>query len=220
MPTGLNSLKLIIGYLTIVNHRYIDINPNSDDQALQSLESLYLTVRQAEIRDTSTAADILADSFYSRTGFWRWIYPLFKRGIYEDLRMKVRSYTEHSICLVAVYTNNSQVEFVVGTVEMNLRFSTWHNSAEYLYISNLAVAKDYRRKGVARELLLKCERTALKWGFSELYLHVMENNNGAKHLYRQLGYRTEHIIPSWSYYLFRQPRKLFLHKILSATSDI
>lgn len=86
------------------------------------------------------------------------------------------------------------------------------HASQYPYISNLAVRKSYRRQGVARQLLLACERTSLEWGFPDLYLHVLENNHQARQLYLKAGYQLRQVEPSYSAWLFGQPKRLFLQK--------
>jgi len=180
-------------------------------------------IRAAQAKDVSYLADILTDSFHPPEGFKRWAYPLLRLGIYEDLRSRLRSTSPHYLCLVAVVSNPAQAghpDFVAGTVEMTLRSPlSWpRRSFQYPYISNLAVHSAYRRQGVAQQLLLTCERTALDWGFPEIYLHVLENNYQARKLYLKRGYRLDQVEPSWSYWLLKQPRRLFLHKHLTVRS--
>jgi len=64
-------------------------------------------------------------------------------------------------------------------------------------------------------LLSNCEETAREWGFSEIYLHVLENNHAARQLYYQAGYRLQQVDWNWTGWLFGQPRRLFLRKQIS-----
>ena len=186
-----------------------------------------------------------------------WLYPVLRLGIYEDLKNRLRSGSEHYICLVVEmrclvspttafilspsttlrinsaegirinsvepsmedgthkYRSNRD-ECLVGTVEMALRSRLpWEiPSLDYPYLSNLAVHPEYRRLGVAQELLSNCEKTAREWGFDEIYLHVLENNHAARQLYYQAGYRLEQVDGHWSNWLLGQPRRMFLRKQL------
>lgn len=57
-------------------------------------------------------------------------------------------------------------------------------------MSNLAVGKKFRRKGVAEELVKQAEDLARReWGYDECYLYVEKRNAAAVKLYRKLGYR-------------------------------
>ena len=192
------------------------------------------TVRQA---DLAALSEVLASSFHHPEGWLRWLYPVLRTGIYEDLRSRMHSRGEHYACLVAVHPGFkaavlkldlqpdlqpeaisllSSSDIVVGSIEMNLKqpslLQPWHQ--KYLYLSNLAVQADYRRQGVAQMLLQLCDRTALDWGFNDLHLHVLESNHAARRLYWKAGYRVQRIETSPFSLLWGQPRQLFLHKRL------
>lgn len=181
-------------------------------------------VRTARQQDLDRLADVLSSSFHTKEGVIGWIYPLFRMGIYEDLRNRLRTKTAHYVCLVAVKRSSPEAsnyslgdENLVGTVEMGLRTQAfWQpRSSAYLYVSNLAVQREYRRQGVAQQLLLTCERVALDWGFQELYLHVLENNLQGRRLYHKVGYQTKYAESSLGYWFLGQPRQLLMHKRLS-----
>ncbi|HIK32969.1 MAG TPA: GNAT family N-acetyltransferase [Oscillatoriales cyanobacterium M59_W2019_021] len=173
------------------------------------------SIRTATSDDLNDLAEILAASFHSRTGWNRWLYPLLRLGIYEDLKHRFRSRNDHYICLVAFYdvpTQNdpSHGTTIAGTVEMNLKTAfPWSvSSCQYPYISNLAVRAQFRRQGIARQLLLTCERVAQEWGYTTLYLHVLEDNDRARQLYDRLGYRLHRTETP----LFGKSKRLFLQK--------
>ena len=183
----------------------------------------HFTIRTAQAQDLTTLAEILADSFHPRTGIMGWAYPMLRLGIYEDLRNRLRSTSPHYVCLIAVAavsTVTDSREELAGTVEIALRSTpSWQSrGTQYPYISNLAVKKSCRRQGVARQLLLACERTSLEWGFSDIYLHVLENNHQARQLYLKSGYQLHLVEPSYSSWLLGRPKRLFLHKHLTPTS--
>jgi len=57
-------------------------------------------------------------------------------------------------------------------------------------MSNLAVNRKFRRRGVAEDLVKAAEELARKkWGYDECYLYVEKQNVPAVKLYRKLGYR-------------------------------
>lgn len=188
------------------------------------------SIRVAASNDLTQLADVLTMSFHSREGFVEWIYPVLRLGIYEDLKNRLRSKVEYYICLVAELVSRdegtqnyrSQRErCITGTIEMALRsrFPWQIPSSDYPYLSNLAVHPEYRRQGVAQQLLSNCEDKAKEWGFSEIYLHVLENNHAARQLYYQAGYRLQQVDWNWTCWVFGQPRRLFLRKQISVSSN-
>lgn len=59
-------------------------------------------------------------------------------------------------------------------------------------MSNLAVGKQVRRKGIAEDLVKATEDLArLKWGYNEVYLYVEKQNTPALKLYKKLGYKVQ-----------------------------
>ena len=182
-----------------------------------------IKIRTAQAQDLSQLAEILTESFHPATGIRRWVYPIFRLGIYEDLRNRLRSNSEHYLCLVAVSQVSTVIgseEEIVGTVEISLRSSpSWQSPvSKYPYISNLAVSQSCRRQGIAQKLLLACDHTAREWGFQELYLHVLENNHQARQLYLKTGYELRQIEPNYgTWLLLGRPKRLFLQKHLRVT---
>jgi ribosomal protein S18 acetylase RimI-like enzyme len=65
----------------------------------------------------------------------------------------------------------------------------------------LAVAKNWRRKGIGRilleELIRRSEQT---WHPKNIYLHVVSSNKKARHLYESLGFHIIAQLPKWFEY--------------------
>lgn len=204
--------------------RYLFCQPESssvlfnDSKIIEpkQLDLQQLTIRNAELKDLTDLTDVLAYSFYEFPQFLNWLYSPLKLSIYEDLRNRFRTCPPHYRCLVASLVEPSQRPIIVGTVEISLRYpSFWSNERQYPYISNLAVARGYRRQGVAQKLLANCEQIALDWGYQESRLHVLEENQPAKQLYFQRGYQIHQQESSWRKLLFYSSQRLLLSKQLS-----
>lgn len=176
-----------------------------------------MEIRAATSADLTGIAQIIAESFHSQTGFWGWAFPLFRLGIYEDLRYRLISPSPHHACLVAIDATPEKGNQIVGTVELNVRFSdSWaYVQKTFPYLSNLAVNPQYRRYGVASSLLMRCEQLSQEWGFQDIYLHVLEKNYPARQLYFKQGYRVHQVESDWNTVLFNQSRQIFLHKRLN-----
>ncbi|NJK55977.1 MAG: GNAT family N-acetyltransferase [Pleurocapsa sp. SU_5_0] len=185
---------------------------------------LKLTIHPAVIEDTKEISAILAQSFYNFPEFAHWVYPFLRFTINEDLRYRLRSTSPHYRCLVAKMTsanynqdaqsNSDSESLIVGTIEVALRSALWSTSPQYPYISNLAVAQNYRRLGIASQLLTACEQAALDWGYQETQLHVLDRNESAKQLYCQNGYQISQIELNWGNLWFDYSPRLLLKKIL------
>ena len=182
--------------------------------------NLKLTIEPATLTDTKTVSNILAQSFYSFPEYAHWVYPFLRFTINEDLRYRLRSFSPHYCCLVAkirTATDSNLEETVVGTIEIALRSTLWSQNPQYPYISNLAVAKDYRRLGIGSQLLQACEQAALNWGYQEIRLHVLDRNESGKQLYYRHGYQISQIEPNWGILWFDCSPRLLLKRTIRQT---
>ncbi|MEM7757300.1 MAG: GNAT family N-acetyltransferase [Cyanobacteria bacterium P01_A01_bin.40] len=183
-----------------------------------------LTIHPATAEDTRAISAVLVQGFYSFPDFANWIYPVLQFTINEDLRYRLRSQSPVYNCFVAklsqlnpqsLSADDSEL-IVVGTIEVALRsLSLWSSNPQYPYISNLAVAPDFRRLGIGRQLLAKCEQTALDWGYQETRLHVLDSNIPAKQLYGENGYQISQIEANWGNLWFNYSPRLLLRKQIS-----
>jgi GNAT superfamily N-acetyltransferase len=56
-------------------------------------------------------------------------------------------------------------------------------------MSNLATSSNYRRRGIAKQLIESVEQLIVnEWGYDECFLYVEERNSKAIQLYKKLGY--------------------------------
>ncbi len=196
-------------------------------------QSSSFTIRHASSRDVGHVADILTESFYRSPDykvnflfrcFTDLVYPLLRYGIMLDLNSRFDDKTPCYACLVATHpSNNFQA---IASLEICMRhvpakshreFWLWSEMHQHPYIFNLAVHPQWRRRGVAKQLLLAAEQTVKQWGFSSLYMHVLESNQPARNLYDRIGYRLHHREGTISYWLLGRPRRFLLQKILGSS---
>lgn len=175
-----------------------------------------LNIRPATLEDARSLADVLTRSFHDYEGGWGWITPVLRLGVYEDLCHRLKNLKEHHACFVACLQVAHGVE-VVGTVEISVRYvkSLAIAPIKTPYISNLAINPRYRRLGIARKLLNRCETQGKYWRYGSVALHVLENNEAAKQLYLNCGYDIKYAERPLSSLILRRPRRLFLQKDLS-----
>ncbi|MEG3436094.1 N-acetyltransferase [Pannus brasiliensis CCIBt3594] len=199
-----------------LSYLFSDLSDLSSSSDGSDAAPLPVEIRFARARDLRGIAEILTDSFFPSYYLWTWTRPLFKLGIYEDLRGRLNANSPHYRCIVAAQTLSTESgprESIIATAEIGLKASSLL-STHIPYISNLAVAPDRRRCGIARKILLQCERIATEWGFDELSLHVLDNNTAARELYFSSGYRLQKVDGWLGNRLFNRPQRLFLHKKL------
>ncbi|MEB3273686.1 MAG: GNAT family N-acetyltransferase [Prochlorothrix sp.] len=199
-------------------------------------EQVRYQIQRATFHDLHALADLLTTCFHSKT-HRAWFYPLLRLGVCEDLRQRLKNAGPHYACWTAWQQGFTQpdpwllprppLRELVGTVEVDVRHpapwapgGSWRSQAggpttTYPYVSNLAVSPTARRRGIARHLLQMGEQTARHWGFSKLYLHVLENNSQARQLYAEAGYRQVRVDAHWLGQRLGRPRQLFLEKDLA-----
>lgn len=188
-----------------------------------SFDGHQIEVRAAREAEIHHVAEIITRSFHFDRGWRAWLTPLFKVGIAEDLRHRLRASASTSsrtkpqqqVCSIALYNDCGQTR-VVGTIEVGVRIANDRPQPDrYVYISNLGVSDDFRRRGVARELLNYCEQLTQTWGYQELHLHVMADNERALNLYQKLGYKVVARESMWTWFCWwHRPERLFMCKQL------
>jgi ribosomal protein S18 acetylase RimI-like enzyme len=206
----------------------LSTNPHNLDTIVNITHQIVLNPHQIEIRpvredEIHCVADIITRSFHFDRGWMAWFTPLFKLGIAEDLRNRLRTRSPNStyhkpsqqVCSIALYVDQEQ-SHVAGTVEVGVRTAERYrqNNHRYVYLSNLAVSRDFRRRGVAQELIRSCEQQTAEWGYTELHLHVMGNNDRGRKLYQKLGYEVVSSEFVWSIIPWHRPERFFLRKQL------
>ena len=195
---------------------------NTTDISGSIVDAHQIEVRDVREDEIQCVADIITRSFHFDRGWMGWFTPLFKLGIAEDLRHRLRGHPASScssgnphqqVCSIALCNQHGDSQ-VIGTIEVGMRHANHHQPTQhrYVYISNLAVSRDFRRRGVAQELLTNCEQIAKSWGFTEIHLHVMGDNDRGRNLYEKLGYEIVSREFVWSIVPWHRPERLFLCK--------
>ncbi len=214
----------------------LSTNLNNLDTIVSIAPNIVFNPAQIEIRpvkedEIHCVADIITRSFHFDRGWMAWFTPLFKIGIAEDLRNRLRtrvpsalhSKPQQQVCSIALCivgeaspVENREQSYISGTVEVGVRTAERYrqNHHRYVYLSNLAVSKDFRRRGVAQKLIERCEQQTVEWGYTEIHLHVMGNNERGRNLYQKLGYEVVSSELVWSIIPWHRPERLFLRKQL------
>ena len=77
---------------------------------------------------------------------------------------------------------------IIGSI-MVVHKNSWDKKIDCPYIIELFVHRDYRKKGVAKSLILSSCEAIKKSGQHEVALTVVENNTIARNLYCSIGFK-------------------------------
>ena len=82
------------------------------------------------------------------------------------------------------------VNVLVARIDNHLAgFAIMHYGEHVAHLDLLAVAREYQRNGVARQLLQWLEKCAVVAGILRVVLEVREGNHGARRFYERMGYQ-------------------------------
>eukprot|EP01025_Chloroclados_australasicus_P036486 TRINITY_DN371_c0_g3_i2.p1 TRINITY_DN371_c0_g3~~TRINITY_DN371_c0_g3_i2.p1 ORF type:complete len:439 (+),score=38.10 TRINITY_DN371_c0_g3_i2:193-1509(+) len=84
-----------------------------------------------------------------------------------------------------------------------------------MYLTNVSVKEPCRRRGVATRLIKAAEVLGQRWGEDSLWLHVEDDNPGARVLYQKLGYQQVRPDPWWKL----SKRRTLMMKILKESQN-
>ena len=184
----------------------ISLPLNSDQQNQYPVP---VTVRSAQTLDIAGMSKVLVQGFNLVP--YAWMHPIAQAGIQADLKVRMDRKSSYQ-SFVAVDPNGDPTA-IVGTVEVTLQKPNLScQPTSYAYLASLTVARDYRRLGVAQQLIQACERQVGLWNQSDLYLHVLAENVAARRLYLQLGYGIHRKIRSWNPSLWHFEEQMMLHR--------
>ncbi len=179
-----------------------------------------VAVRSAQITDIGGMAKVLVQGFNLVP--YGWMHPIAQAGVQADLkvRMERKGRYQAFVAIDSDGDSTSTLGAVVGTVEITLQKpSLWCQPTSYAYLASLTVARDYRRFGIAQQLIRACERQVGLWNQSDLYLHVLAENTAARRLYLQLGYGIHRRIRSWNSSSWHSEEQMMLHRYIQGVQN-
>ena len=154
-------------------------------------QSIEFDIREIQTKDLGAAATILADAFAPpNLNFMAQRMERMNTYLSLTSRFETFRYAERSGALQCMLVATTHSMVVVGLMEVDNRPPGGErNPPPRPYISNLAVARNVRRQGIATALLSAGERIVREdWKLPQLHLRVARDNEGARALYKGCGY--------------------------------
>ncbi|CAL6319766.1 unnamed protein product [Bathycoccus prasinos] len=152
------------------------LGPNSP------LDQLSMFLFQGDVDET-----LLEKFRYVKQGRFAPLAVMKKTNSEREMGGNKTNETSDTGNIVGVAEVSVQRDVLIGRSIMKFKDLEEANS-EYAYVSCMCVDEEYRKMGVATELLRESENVAKKWGFNLLCLHCYEDNIPGISLYKQLGY--------------------------------
>ncbi|XP_076884849.1 GCN5-related N-acetyltransferase 7, chloroplastic-like [Bidens hawaiensis] len=133
---------------------------------------------------------------------------------------QTKSFPEE-LCSSCKFSHDGEDRIVVGTLDLNQCLSLPNEITGMkpkgiggdfarAYLSNVCVAHECQRNGLASLLVEKSKLVAQNWGISDLYVHVAVDNEPAKNLYMKCGFVYESEEAAWQARFLDRPRRLLL----------
>jgi len=159
---------------------------SSSDEVITDDKPYFL--RKALMADLSEAARVLADGFYSEqnpASKW-WEKMQTQLSLESNLPNNFLN-APHEMWVACENESGRVISFC--EVDNRLPKRIGPNSTEVRpYMCNLAVDTKWRKQGIAKDMIRRCEDSVTKWEEKTLYLKVREKNNAAVALYEKMGY--------------------------------
>lgn len=165
--------------------------------------------REAKPEELYTIADIRCEAFYGAPADAHY-YPVRRREIYVAIRDRLAAGNKSLVVLDGSPSKEWEMfvdekgGLVVGSCDIAMhgeegqRIGFEKDVGGKLYVSSMAVRKEWRGRRLAQGLLREVEELGKTYGVQEIYLHVEWDNCVAVHVYGKCGFQVvEGRPPKW-----------------------
>lgn len=143
-----------------------------------------VSIRECLYGDLGECADVIMSAFYPNYNSpWKHLTRIAEL----DRIQQTFSYDKNKHMMYLAIVD----EAIVGFVDIDLRPPNRPMPYTYNprpYISDLCVHADYQRRGIACDLIARCEEFCKTNGREMVYIRVQSDNTAAVGLYKHLGY--------------------------------
>lgn len=110
----------------------------------------------------------------------------------EDFRKHLREQPQNT-CRIVAEAGDRLIGFVTGHLEPEPKQTVVRYDGPFVVVADVAVTREYRRRGIATRLMDALEDWAGEHGAKSLLLYVHDGNEAAKNLYGKKGFRTVNV---------------------------
>ena len=156
------------------------------------MNAAIFAISRATLTDLPAVVDLCMSVEAQHQRYWplRWqTRPGIREGYLQWLGKRLDD--PRMLLLAAMIDGGRDTASVVAgtllaTIETEIPIYTY---TEYAFIHDMAVAKEYRRRGIARAMLARAREWTHQMGLNQLRLMVAEQNREAKVTFERFGFR-------------------------------
>ena len=146
-----------------------------------------LRFRKGEESDLERVMELVADAqnWFRRQGIDQWQdgYPT-REIILSDIACGENYIVEHNGVVVATCV----ISFAGEPTYNEIKGKGWLNGNRYAVVHRIAVADEFRRKGIAKEILHYAEELSVGQGIADIRIDTHRDNVAMRSLLKKLGY--------------------------------
>jgi ribosomal protein S18 acetylase RimI-like enzyme len=203
---------------------------DNDSSSSSPPPELKFHIRNARYMELGHVVNIILDAFYQPSAFLRpFLYTSeltrLKNNFPHDQKIhafyvacSIEELESSSISCIDMDSGSTSTttttEQIIGFVDVDKRIGTHISEAPRPYLSDLAVHTEFRRKGIAKALIKRCEEQAMDWGEDYLNLRVDQLNDGALKMYEDLEYEKQ----DHAYFGHGRDTTILLKRVFNLTS--
>ena len=143
-------------------------------------------------KDLSRVADLVEEAFSLKN-------DPEGSSVVSQMRTLANFYHTYPLAGTLASSQTGFVWDIGGLVVGNISLITFHRGLKSIFlIANVAVAPEYRGRGIAKALTQHALRYTQQWGGSEIWLQVRSDNQIAIRMYQELDFHFTSALSQWA----------------------
>lgn len=146
-----------------------------------------LRFRRGEIADLDRVMELVSDAqaWFAKLGIDQWQdgYPT-RELISSDILGEINYIVECN----GVIASTAVISFDGEPTYAKIKGKGWINENRYAVVHRIAVADEFRRKGIAREILYYVEELCAERGVTDIRIDTHRDNRAMRSLLKKMGY--------------------------------